>query len=78
MTTGLKGPIRPYMTPISLEHPREDPGERYLGPWAQYTFPQKEYSLEELAATSRVSGLGFRVELFRVEGPGGWVRGRGR
>lgn len=27
----------------------EDPGERYLGPWAQYTFPQKEYSLEELS-----------------------------
>eukprot|EP00439_Symbiodinium_sp_Y106_P036153 s221_g4.t1 len=26
-----------------------DPGERYLGPWAQYTFPQKEYSLEELS-----------------------------
>ncbi|OLP79917.1 hypothetical protein AK812_SmicGene39740 [Symbiodinium microadriaticum] len=24
----------------------KDPGERYLGPWAQYTFPQKEYSLE--------------------------------
>ncbi|CAJ1433355.1 unnamed protein product [Effrenium voratum] len=25
----------------------EDPGVRYLGPWAQYTFPQKEYSLDQ-------------------------------
>ena len=27
----------------------EDPGVRYLGPWAQYTFPQKEYSLDQQA-----------------------------
>lgn len=25
----------------------QDPGVRYLGPWAQYTFPQKEYSLDQ-------------------------------
>eukprot|EP00931_Biecheleriopsis_adriatica_P116156 TRINITY_DN91835_c0_g1_i1.p1 TRINITY_DN91835_c0_g1~~TRINITY_DN91835_c0_g1_i1.p1 ORF type:complete len:1557 (-),score=292.39 TRINITY_DN91835_c0_g1_i1:19-4689(-) len=25
----------------------EDPGKRYLGPWGQFTFPQKEYSLEQ-------------------------------
>ena len=24
-------------------HLHQDPGERYLGPWAQYTFPQKEH-----------------------------------
>ena len=27
----------------------EDPGVRYLGPWAQYTFPQKGYSLDQQA-----------------------------
>ena len=27
----------------------QDPGVRYLGPWAQYTFPQKEYSLDQQA-----------------------------
>eukprot|EP00434_Breviolum_minutum_P012466 symbB.v1.2.010982.t1/scaffold725.1/size168906/8 len=33
--------------PYGLRMTPEDPGVRYLGPWAQYTFPQKEYSLNQ-------------------------------
>ncbi len=33
----------------------QDPGVRYLGPWAQYTFPQKEYSLNQQAGARWVA-----------------------